>query len=123
VRIWGVEASTIRLARLDDVPAIERLIEGSVMTLQIEYTREQRQSALGTVFGADRRLIEDGTYFVMDGAPAHLVAAGGWSRRRTLFGSDVVPGKDDSWLDPATDAARIRAFFVHPSGLGAVWAR
>jgi len=108
----------LRLATLDDATALERLIADSVRTLQArEYTVEQRDAALGTVFGVDRQLIRDGTYFAIeeDGA---IVACGGWSRRKTLYGSDHVAGKDDAWLDPAVDAARIRAFFVHPQ-----WAR
>ncbi len=109
----------LRLATFDDIPAIAALIEESVMGLQQnEYTLEQRQGALGSVFGVDRLLIEDGTYFVvMDGV--RIAACGGWSRRNTLFGSDSgSPVTDVSWLDPAVDAARIRAFFVHPD-----WAR
>ena len=110
---------TVRLACPDDIPGIRSLIEQSVMTLQAaDYSQEQREGALGTVFGVDRRLIEDGTYFVIEGVAGQLAACGGWSRRRTLFGSDDIPGKDDSWLNPAIDAARIRAFFVHPG-----WAR
>jgi N-acetylglutamate synthase-like GNAT family acetyltransferase len=110
---------SIRLARLDDIREIQALIRQSVIELQAgEYTRAQREGALGSVFGVDRRLIEDGTYFVVAGQTAELAACGGWSRRRTLFGSDSIEGKDDSWLNPTSDAARIRAFFVHPR-----WAR
>jgi GNAT superfamily N-acetyltransferase len=110
----------LRLATFDDIPAIADLIEQSVMQLQQqEYTVEQRQGALGTVFGVDRMLIADGTYFVaVDETNGSLAACGGWSKRRTLFGSDNAPAKNDSWLDPRVDAARIRAFFVHPN-----WAR
>jgi N-acetylglutamate synthase-like GNAT family acetyltransferase len=117
---WGVgSASSIRLARLEDIPEIQALIRQSVIELQArDYTLAQREGALGSVFGVDRRLIEDGTYFVVPGQAVELAACGGWSRRRTLFGSDSIEGKDDSWLDPASDAARIRAFFVHPA-----WAR
>jgi GNAT superfamily N-acetyltransferase len=108
----------LRPATLDDCDAIAALIERSVRVLQADaYTEEQREGALGTVFGVDRRLIRDGTYFVVV-AEAAIVGCGGWSRRRTLFGGDQVPGKDDSTLDPAIDAARIRAFFVDP-----LWAR
>ena len=82
-----------------------------------DYSSSQRAGALGSVFGVDRALIRDGTYFVIERAGA-LVACGGWSRRKTLFGSDNVEGKDDAFLDPTVDAARIRAFFVHPD-----WAR
>ena len=113
----------IRLANLDDVPVLEALIAASVRELQAaDYSEEQREGALASVFGVDRQLIEDGTYFAIE-IEGRIVACGGWSRRRTLFGSDRVAGRDDSWLSPAADAARIRAFFVHPDwarrGLGA----
>ena len=113
----------LRLAVFGDIPAIETLIEASVNGLQAgDYSEVQRAGALGSVFGVDRQLIRDGTYFVVEGGGA-LVACGGWSKRKRLFGSDHVEGKDDAFLDPLTDAARIRAFFVHPSwarrGLGA----
>ncbi len=118
----------IRQATLDDVAAIEALIARSVHTLQAgDYSKEQREGALGTVFGVDRRMIEDGTYFVIEGDndnEEQIVACGGWSRRRTPFGGDHSPRKDDSFLDPQCDAARVRAFFVHPEharrGLGTI---
>ena len=108
---------SLRIATLEDAPELEALIAESVMRLQPEYTSEQRLAALGTVFGVDRRMIADGTYFAAE-AEGAIVGCGGWSRRRTPFGSDHSPAKDDSFLDPATDFARIRAFFVHPA-----WAR
>ena len=112
----------IRPAALSDVPAIEALIATSVHGLQAaDYSMEQRAGALGTVFGVDRRMIADGTYFVVQ-EEGRLAACGGWSRRRTPFGGDRSPRKDDGFLDAACDAARIRAFFVHPDcarrGLG-----
>lgn len=114
---------TIRLARPDDIPILEALIADSVRQLQApDYSHRQREGALVSVFGVDRRLIDDGTYFAIE-VEGRIAACGGWSRRRTLFGGDRVAGRDDAWLDPATDAARIRAFFVHPDfarrGLGA----
>ena len=84
------------------------------MVLQPEYTREQRVAALGSVFGVDRRMIADGTYFAAT-VEAAIVGCGGWSRRKTPFGGDHSPAKDDSFLDPAVDAAKIRAFFIHPA--------
>lgn len=78
-----------------------------------DYSPEQIEGALGTVFGVDTRLIEDGTYFVAD-AGGVLTGCGGWSKRRTLFGADRGAGREDTLLDPIRDAARIRAFFVHP---------
>jgi GNAT superfamily N-acetyltransferase len=111
-------AVELRLATPDDIPALEQLIPLSVRTLQAAtYTPEQIEAALGTVFGVDRQLIRDRTYFVAE-AEGRIVGCGGWSRRKTLFGSDHGPVKDDAWLDPASEAARVRAFFVHPA-----WAR
>ncbi len=105
---------TIRTATPGDVPALERLIAASARGLGgDDYTAEQIDAALGTAWGVDTELIRDATYFVVevDGA---LVACGGWSRRRTLFGADAQPGRESALLDPRHDAARIRAFFVHP---------
>jgi len=105
---------TIRQAALEDIPVLEVLIRESVRTLQAGYyTSAQMEGALGTVFGVDTQLIRDGTYFVAEVESA-IVGCGGWSRRKTLFGSDHVAQKDDTWLDPSRDAARIRAFFIRP---------
>jgi GNAT superfamily N-acetyltransferase len=117
----------IRPAILEDAAAIEALITESVHGLQAtDYDPNQRNGALGTVFGVDRQMIGDGTYFVVE-ADGRIAACGGWSRRRTPFGGDYSPRKDDSLLNPATDAARIRAFFVHPAyarrGLGTMLLR
>jgi GNAT superfamily N-acetyltransferase len=104
----------IRPAQLSDAGAIQALITESVNGLQAaDYSEEQRTGALGTVFGVDRQMIADGTYFVVE-IDGRLAACGGWSRRRTPFGGDHSPQKDDSFLDPAVDYARVRAFFVHP---------
>jgi GNAT superfamily N-acetyltransferase len=87
----------------------------SARTLQAgDYSPAQIEAAFGPVFGVDRQLIADGTYFVVE-TNGGIVACGGWSRRKTLFGGDSgrAPGSA-SLLDPARDAARIRAFFVHP---------
>jgi N-acetylglutamate synthase-like GNAT family acetyltransferase len=114
----------IRQATVNDAPAIEALIRESVNALQAgDYDAVQRAGALGTVFGVDRQMIGDGTYFVIE-TEGRIVACGGWSRRRTPFGGDHSPRKDDSLLDPAHEAARVRAFFVHPEfarrGLGSL---
>lgn len=124
----------VRLAREDDVAAIEKLIPLSVRGLQSSYySGAQMETAIGSVFGVDRQLIRDSTYFVVEiggasyreparrerrRAPPSIIACGGWSKRKTLFGSDHQTNRDDTELDPATDPARIRAFFVHPD-----WAR
>jgi GNAT superfamily N-acetyltransferase len=109
---------TLRKATLADIPAISLLIAESVRHLHAGfYTPAEREAALGTVFGVDTRLIEDATYFVAE-CDGELAGCGGWSKRKTLFGADAGPVKDDSLLDPATDPARVRAFFVSPR-----WAR
>jgi GNAT superfamily N-acetyltransferase len=109
----------LRHAALADVPAIAALIELSVRSLQAgDYSPEQIEAALGTVFGVDSQLIADGTYFVVEATGNQsepvIAGCGGWSKRRTLFGSDRGAGREDNLLDPLRDNARIRAFFVHP---------
>lgn len=112
----------VRLATAQDIPAAQALITVSARGLQSgDYTRQQVESALKTVYGVDSRLVADGTYFVAEdvsGDRAHIVGCGGWSKRRTLFGGDAWRERSDDVLDPAVDAAKIRAFFVHPD-----WAR
>jgi GNAT superfamily N-acetyltransferase len=109
----------IRLAKMDDLAALEKLIAQSVRLLSVEfYTSEQIESALVHVFGVDTQLIADGTYFVAE-AEDQLVGCGGWSKRKTLFGGDQAKALEaDSLLNPEDESARIRAFFVHPN-----WAR
>jgi ribosomal protein S18 acetylase RimI-like enzyme len=134
----------LRLANDSDIAAFETLITLSVRGLQSSYySAAQMDAALGSVFGVDRQLIRDRTYFVVEtgGAssrqtvgderrrahsapeapsrrPPSIVGCGGWSKRKTLFGSDHQTNRDDAELDPTRDSARIRAFFVHPD-----WAR
>lgn len=92
-----------------------RLIEESVRTLQVgDYSAAQIAGALAAVFGVDSQLVADGTYFVVETASGELVACGGWSKRKTLFGGDQAAGREPELLNPAIDAAKIRAFFVHP---------
>ena len=108
----------IRKATLDDREAIEELIVESARKLSREdYTEQQIEAAIRTVFGVDTDLIIDGTYFVAE-SKGRLVGCGGWSRRRTLFGGDQFAKRDSSPLDPEREAAKVRAFFVHPR-----WAR
>jgi GNAT superfamily N-acetyltransferase len=104
------------------VPALRALIDASVRALSVGYyTPAQAESALVHVFGPDTQLIADATYYVVESSGG-LVAAGGWSRRRTLYGGDQTKSGEDPVLDPAVEPARIRAFFVHPAwtrrGLG-----
>ncbi len=143
---------TLRLATEVDIPALHALIEASVRGLQAgDYTQAQIEGALGTVLGLDTQLIRDGTYFVAEAVGGSeertsgakdlgpsadsdvraedltyppLAGCGGWSKRKTLFGADHGPGRALELLDPATDAAKVRAIFVHPKfarrGLGSL---
>jgi len=123
----------LRLAVPEDVPVLRELIDASVRGLQTQdYTPAQIEGALKTVFGVDSQLIADGTYIVAQAEPAAIeragaknapseriiVGCGGWSKRKTLYGSDRWTGREDALLDPLRDAAKIRAFFIHPD-----WAR
>jgi GNAT superfamily N-acetyltransferase len=104
----------LRAAVLADVDVLNILVRESVLGLsQKDYSREQLEGALQHLFGIDTRLIQDGTYYVVE-SEGRPVACGGWSQRRTLFGGDQYADRSDSRLDPKTEPARIRAFFVHP---------
>jgi GNAT superfamily N-acetyltransferase len=104
----------IRKAELADVEALRSLIELSVRRLQaVHYTPDQLERGLQLVYGVDTQLIEDGTYFVVQSASV-MVGCGGWSRRKTLYGGDQWAAREDALLQPGRDAAKIRAFFVHP---------
>ena len=123
----------LRIAVPEDVPTLRELINKSVRGLQAQdYSQAQIEGALQTVFGVDSQLIADGTYIVAEAErnavardeaapePSELivVGCGGWSKRKTLYGSDHWTGREDALLDPQRDAAKIRAFFIHPD-----WAR
>lgn len=109
------EQPVLRLATPDDRPALEALLERSVRDLsQGYYSPGQIDASLKAIFGIDGTLINDGTYFVVMMGDRYA-ACGGWSRRRTLFGGDQAAGRSPALLDPATDAAKIRAFFVDPA--------
>jgi GNAT superfamily N-acetyltransferase len=113
----------LRPATLADIPALHELIALSVRSLMTwAYSPSQLEAALGTWLGVDTRLVEDGTYFIVeckaDTGATIIVGCGGWSERKTPYGTDHRPGREDTLLDSRIDAAKVRAFFVHPD-----WAR
>src|SRR5260221_10850680 len=115
----------IRPALLADLRVLRALIDASVRRLQAQdYTPAQMEGALTTVFGVDTQLIADGTYLVVEYCPSEsqaaptVIACGGWSKRKTLYGADQWTDRHDDLLDPRHDPAKIRAFFIHPD-----WAR
>ena len=108
----------IRKANFADIPVLRQLIDVSVRELAAgDYTPAQIDASLRTVFSVDTQLIEDGTYFVVE-QDGFLLGCGGWSQRKTLCGGDRHAVRDNALMDPAQDAAKIRAIFVHPH-----WAR
>ena len=123
---------SIRLATMDDLPALRTLIETSVRALSVGYLSPQEiEAQLRFVVGPDTQLIADGTYYVAVAPDGSLAGAGGWSRRRALHGGDQYKaalaagdvgdrslGDPDALLDPAAEPARIRAMFTSPA-----WAR
>lgn len=118
---------TIRPATLADIPALQALIERSGIGLSNGfYTPEQAHAITREVFGVDTQLVRDGTYFAVED-DGRIVACGGWSRHSTAYGGDRHKAAPDRLLDPATEAARIRAFFVDPGmarrGLGSMLMR
>lgn len=104
----------IRLATRDDLAALAPLVEAAIVDNQRAFLSDKEIDASRAVMGVDTQLIDDGTYFVVeiDGA---IAGCGGWSRRATPYGSDHSEGRDDSLLDPMTDAAKVRAMYTHPS--------
>jgi GNAT superfamily N-acetyltransferase len=103
----------LRLATLADEPILRDLIARSIRELgAADYTPAQIEAALLGAFGVDTALIRDQTYFAIESDSGEIVGCGGWSKRKTLFGSDTRASRDDSYLDPAVDAARVRAFFI-----------
>jgi len=110
----GDRPIAVRAATMADVPALQSLIETSVRALSAPfYSQVQIEASIREVFGVDTQLIADGTYYVIDSSSGPT-ACGGWSHRRTLYGGDQMKDVVDPELDPTVDAARIRAFFVHP---------
>lgn len=104
----------VRKATLAERAAITRLIAESARNLSREhYADTQIEAAIASVFGVDSDLIADGTYFLAE-QDGMLIGCGGWSRRKTLFGGDQFLDRDTGYLDPESEPAKIRAFFVHP---------
>ena len=99
---------------MEEREAVKQLIAASARHLSREHYNDlQIETAIVTVFGVDTDLIEDGTYFVAE-SDGEFVGCGGWSRRKTLFGGDQYASRDTGYLDPETEPAKIRAFFIHP---------
>jgi GNAT superfamily N-acetyltransferase len=120
--IYKGDKTMLRLAQINEILILNQLIEQSVRRLcKNDYAPDAIESAIHYVFGVDTTLVEDKTYYVIEDEGV-IQACGGWSKRKTLFGGNQFNARDSSYLDPTSDAAKIRAFFVHPDharkGLG-----
>ena len=105
---------THRPATADDIPTPTALMNAAISELLKPFLTGEEIAASFSVMGLDTRLIEDGTYFVIE-ADGMLAGCGGWSRRATLFGGNHSAGRNDALLDPLKDAARVRAMYTHPA--------
>ena len=104
---------TSRLAGPEDIPALEAVMAAAIAELQRGFLTPAQIEASRMIMGLDRQLVADGTYFIVE-AEGRIAGCGGWSRRATLYGGDHTPGRDAAVLDPARDAARVRAMYTHP---------
>jgi len=102
-----------RLATMDDVPALQAVMDASIAELQRGFLTDAQIASSRTFMGLDTQLIADGTYFLVE-ADGRVAGCGGWSRRATPYGGDHTPDRDPRLLDPASEAARVRAMYTHP---------
>ena len=109
----GQTPLTHRLARKTDTDQLRALMDAAIAELQKPFLTEEQIASSRAIMGLDSQLIDDGTYFVIE-QDGKVAGCGGWSRRATLYGGDSSPGRDAALLDPARDAARVRAMYTHP---------
>jgi len=112
--IEPVAELTHRVATLDDLDALREVMRRSIESLQTDFLTPGQVRVSHTVMGLDTQLIKDGTYFVVE-RDGRIAGCGGWSWRSTLYGGDEsMVSREPEALDPATEAARIRAMYTDP---------
>ena len=103
-----------RIATLVDLDALHAVMARSIGQLQSSYLTPEQVAASHKVMGLDTQLVKDGTYFMIE-SNGRVAGCGGWSFRATLYGGDEsVVAREPARLDPATDAAKIRAMYTDP---------
>jgi len=118
------ETFTHRIATLDDLDALHRVMARSIAQLQSDFLTPEQVAASHKVMGLDTQLVRDGTYFMVESGGC-VAGCGGWSYRATLYGGDdSIVAREPARLDPATDAAKVRAMYTDPDftrrGIGAL---
>jgi GNAT superfamily N-acetyltransferase len=112
--VTDADTLTSRLAVPADVPVLRALMDAAIGELQRGFLDDAQIEASRSIMGIDTQLIDDGTYFVVE-RDGDIAGCGGWSRRATLYGGDHSAGRDAQLLDPAVDAARVRAMYTSPA--------
>jgi GNAT superfamily N-acetyltransferase len=109
----GQTPLTNRIARKTDIDQLRAFMDAAISELQKPFLTDEQIASSRAIMGLDSQLIDDGTYFVIE-QDGKVAGCGGWSKRATLYGGDSSPGRDAALLDPARDAARVRAMYTHP---------
>lgn len=105
---------TNRIATEADLPMLRALMTRAIEHLQDGFLSPDQVRASHKVMGLDSQLVRDGTYFVIEERGV-AAGCGGWSFRATLYGGDdSVVAREPARLDPATDAAKVRAMYTNP---------
>lgn len=87
----------------------------SIESLQADFLDPKQVAASHKVMGLDSQLVRDGTYFIVE-EEGCIAGCGGWSFRATLYGGDAsIVDREPARLDPAQDAAKVRAMYTDPA--------
>jgi GNAT superfamily N-acetyltransferase len=105
---------TGRLATRADLPLLAPVVDAAIGELQKDFLTPEQIASSRAIMGIDTQLVDDGTYYVVLSSGV-IAGCGGWSRRATLYGGDHSAGRDAALLDPATQPAKVRAMYTHPS--------
>lgn len=106
---------THRIAGMEDLEVLRALMTRAIEHLQDSFLSPEQVRVSHKVMGLDTQLVKDGTYFLVE-EDGRVAGCGGWSWRATLYGGDdSVVQREPAPLDPATDAAKVRAMYTDPA--------
>ena len=104
---------TYRKAEIQDISAIEELMNLSISKVLGKLTDKKELEASYDSMGLDTKLIEDNSYFLIFNEDT-LIGSGGFGIRKTLFGGNHTPNRSDDFLIPGQEPSKIRAMYTHP---------